>query len=40
MYRKSYTVHFDGDDEIQELNQNVAELVDINKKLEKRDTKL
>lgn len=36
MYRKSYTVHLESDDEIQELNQNITELVDINKKLEKK----
>ena len=35
MYRKSYTVHLESDDEIQDLNQNIAELIDINKKLSK-----
>ena len=40
MYRKSYSLHFDSDDEIQELNQNVAELVDINKKLEKKGARI
>ena len=34
-YKKSYGVVLDSDDEIQELNQNVYDLVDINKKLTK-----
>ena len=39
MYRKSYNVTFENTDELQELNQSVAELVDINKKLEKQNRK-
>lgn len=35
MNRKSYNVTLDNQDELQELNQNVADLVDTNKKLEK-----
>ena len=39
LHRKSYGVVLDNADELQELNQNVAELVDINKKLEKQNMK-
>ncbi len=39
LYKKSYNVTMDNVDELQELNQNVADLVDINKKLEKQINK-
>ena len=39
MNKKSYNVTLDNMDELQELNQNVADLVDINKKLEKQNRK-
>lgn len=37
--KKSYNVTLDNTDELQDLNQNVADLVDINKKLEKQNNK-
>lgn len=39
LYRKSYNVILENVDELQELNQNIAELVDTNKKLEKQINK-
>ncbi len=39
LYKKSYNVVLENSDELQELNQNVADLVDINKKLEKQSIK-
>ncbi len=40
LHRKTYNVVLDNTDELQDLNQNVAELVDINKKLEKRSGRI
>ncbi len=39
LYKKSYNVVLENNDELQELNQNVADLVDVNKKLEKQGVK-
>ncbi len=39
LYKKSYNVVLENSDELQELNQNVADLVDVNKKLEKQSIK-